>query len=246
MQQQVEGVQDSRAYPLPGESAAEFTTRVRPSCVSPEDVEWIQIMCPWDVEGVVRVPVDCHGAATSHARQVIDEYKEAYIKDAPSGMRIPASAKENCFREIYRAAIRAGDKCGKWMLFVSPRQADEAWGKIAEAVESGKLGDSAAIAPCGAGFDQRTVVICVYVGDFSDRTECERVLRGIKSLGLKVNCAFKPDVLSNASLVTKSLIPLKLTNSWQLHYDILDKVFPVPAHGRGSRKGKGFDLEVLA
>lgn len=143
-------------------------------------------------------------------------------------------------RQLYESSIRLGDVCGKWMLFVHPHRADETWIKVAKAVEEGKLGDSAIISPCLGS--RKRVVVCVYAADFSDRADCERVLRGLYELGCVVTCGFKADALTDANLYTSTLAALGLRYSWQLHLDILDKVCP----STRKQASKGFDWSSLA
>eukprot|EP00187_Rhodella_violacea_P013263 CAMPEP_0184717986 /NCGR_PEP_ID=MMETSP0314-20130426/7297_1 /TAXON_ID=38298 /ORGANISM="Rhodella maculata, Strain CCMP 736" /LENGTH=439 /DNA_ID=CAMNT_0027181647 /DNA_START=51 /DNA_END=1370 /DNA_ORIENTATION=- len=241
-----DALSDNRAYPLPGESAADFASRVRPSQTTTSDVSWVQINCPPDKPGVKRSDDSKYGSSTAMVRAIIQEYKEANIMGAPAGHRIKAQGKSECFKRIYEAAISCGDTCGKWMLFVKPEEADGVWTKIAVGVEQGKLGHSAKVSPFSGEahiLHDRGVLICVYVSDFSDLEECERVLRGIKDLGLYVRCAFKADALTSAGLESGTLAPLKLTESWQLHLDILHKIYP-PKDGKAPKK-KGFDWGLL-
>jgi hypothetical protein len=133
------------------------------------------------------------------------------------------------------------------MLFVPPYHVDTVWEMIAGALEAGKLGCSAKVAPCAGPRSDSSygndVLVCIYVSDFTDCTDVRRVLLGIKELGLVVKNAFKADALSTAGLGIATLRPLRLADSWQLHLDILREVYPMD--GDMKAKKRGFDLAAL-
>lgn len=210
-----------------------------PSKVTRATASWIQIHVLADVPGVRRFDGARSGASAAAIRASVSAYECAHIAVRPAGYRVPASAKSSLSREIYGAAVAAGDVCGKWVLFVPPAHADDAWRRVAGAVEKGELGESAKVAPCGGMGPKETALICVYCADFADRAECERVLRGIKALGLRVTAAFKADALTYAGSDGARMPPLRLSTSWQLHTDLLHEVFP-PGDG-----AEGFDLSLL-
>ena len=81
--------------------------------------------------------------------------------------------------------------------------------------------------PIPSSFKNNDVLICVYCIDSTNRYECERVVTGIRNLNLevKVTAPFKADGLTLAGLDSKAFAQLGLSDSWQLHLDIREKVF---------------------
>lgn len=89
-----DGVEDKRAYPLEGESAAAFTRRMRPSSISKEEVEWIQVFCPAYVPGVKRVVESKQGAATAEISKIIDTYRRTHVEASrQQGRKISEESK---------------------------------------------------------------------------------------------------------------------------------------------------------
>ncbi len=233
-----------RCFPRPSESAAAFTRRVRPSNVSRFDCQWIQTECPVGIAGVRRSNRCCASSSAEEIRNIIDQYRVANFTNSPPWHQVTAAAKAEVFRKVYSTAISKQDTCGKWMLFIEPWRADEVWEKVAAAVEAGRLGESAKIAPCAGMSPSERVLVCIYCADFSDRGDCMRVLRGIKQLGLQVSSAFKADALTYVGLDNSTMMPLQLKTSWQLHLDLLHDVFP-PGNWPGKPGLRGFDMALL-
>lgn len=128
-----------RVYPTPGEDFGEFARRVRPTEVSPGDVEWLQVFKEEPGGGADS------GACAVAIRAIIDEYKSEWL-GGEKNMRISAAVKEGVWKRAYEAAIRHGEVAGKWMLFPQTNSVDGVWERIATAVGEGKLGDSAKVA----------------------------------------------------------------------------------------------------
>lgn len=236
-------IADVRLYPRDGESLRAFARRVRPCATPSSSATSLQVD--------VRV-TDSGGEAEGAIRAVMARYEAVWLSERGvpgGGAAVPEAAKAAVVGEVYREAVRAGDVCGKWMLFVPPSRVDEAWEKVAGGVEDGLLGCSALVTTC-KDQDSGRALICVYVDNFMDRKEVRRVLLGVRALGLRVTSGFKPDALTYDM---KSLKPLQLANSWQLHMDVLNEVFPVRRNfstfteksskklGQ-SREKRGFDL----
>ena len=79
------------------------------------------------------------------------------------------------------------------MVFCPTDKVDEVWRKIAEALVAGKLGNAAKVSTVNPG--QRSHVICVYVKNFRDEADVERVLRGLLTVA-DVRGGFKPDFMT--------------------------------------------------
>ncbi|MEM3565192.1 MAG: DUF1917 domain-containing protein [Candidatus Jordarchaeaceae archaeon] len=87
-------------------------------------------------------------------------------------------------------------RSGKWLIFVNPEDVDEVWAKIKDAVEEGKLGDSAKVAtgkpnPLAGGSRQK--VICVYTYDWTDEKDVKRIREELRKLGITNKIPYKAD-----------------------------------------------------
>jgi hypothetical protein len=85
---------------------------------------------------------------------------------------------------------------GKWLLFVSVTEVDEAWATIRAATEQGRLGGASKVAtakpsPLAKHPDLR--VICVYTYDWTDQTDVLRVRQELRELGFTSKIAYKAD-----------------------------------------------------
>ena len=122
--------------------------------------------------------------------------------------RVPAGAKRACVQSLLALAQEQRYTTGKWMLFFPPDDADAAWETIARATARGELGCSAKIAPTADLPPTERVVCCVYVDDFADRAEVQRVLRALQRLEMDVTSGFKPDVYTELHIMRD--------NKWRL------------------------------
>ena len=93
---------------------------------------------------------------------------------------------------------------GKWLVYLSPEAADVAWAKIARETASGRLGCSAKVGPVQGVEPTASTVCCIYVKDFSARTEVQRVLKALQALGMQITAGFKPDVFTELNIMSKN------------------------------------------
>lgn len=113
--------------------------------------------------------------------------------------RVKAAEKNACRDALLKIAVTKHNTVGKWLLFVPPHKADDVWKNIATATACGKLGCSAKIAP--VGMDNAPVVCCVYVKDFSEKSEVQRVLHALtRDMKLFIKAGFKPDVYTELGI----------------------------------------------
>ena len=87
-------------------------------------------------------------------------------------------------------------RSGKWLIFVVPENVNEVWAKIKDAVEEGKLGDSAKVAtakpnPLAGKSDAK--VICVYTYDWTDEKDVKRIREELRKLGITNKIPYKAD-----------------------------------------------------
>ncbi len=87
-------------------------------------------------------------------------------------------------------------RSGKWLIFVDPENVNEVWAKIKDAVEEGKLGDSAKVAtskpnPLAGKSDAK--VICVYTYDWTDEKDVKRVREELRKFGITNKIPYKAD-----------------------------------------------------
>lgn len=83
---------------------------------------------------------------------------------------------------------------GKWLVFVPVEEVDQWWERIKEGIRQGLLGRLAKIALSArpdrwTGKDRH--VICVYTYDSEDKTDVERVRRGLHDIGIDWKLSYK-------------------------------------------------------
>ncbi|KAJ5820127.1 hypothetical protein N7474_005718 [Penicillium riverlandense] len=109
----------------------------------------------------------------------------------------PLTRKLNVLRRGLEADIASVARetrvlCGKWMLFPTVDRVDSVWGTVAQALEDGRLGDIAKVAPDdGSGDGGQARLICVYTANYEDKEDVKRVLNGLVDVGL-VNADQRP------------------------------------------------------
>ena len=90
----------------------------------------------------------------------------------------------------------ATERSGKWLVFVHVSEVDKLWSKIKEAVELGKLGDSAKVStmkpsPNSSRPDMK--VICVYTYDHQDEEDVRKIRDELRSLRVTQKIPYKSD-----------------------------------------------------
>jgi len=108
------------------------------------------------------------------------------------------AARSECVARLLDVAVEQRYTSGKWMLFLNPTIADDVWADIARATATGLLGCSSKIAPTKGS--RKHPLCCVYVANFADRFEIQRVLVALQALlekyNLSVAAGFKLDAFT--------------------------------------------------
>eukprot|EP01135_Chromosphaera_perkinsii_P000625 Nk52_evm1s139 gene=Nk52_evmTU1s139 len=119
------------------------------------------------------------------------ETMEDVLKEIDS---YPAPRMKQKHKEDFLARMKncAQSKSGKWMCFESAERVDSVWEGVVRAVLDGRLGDTAKVA---SRERHEKFVICVYVRDFNNMGEVERVLRNLLDI-TSVSAGFKPDFMT--------------------------------------------------
>ena len=173
-----------------------WLSATRPSKVSNGIADWIQVENATDSPGYVQQRVT---SAFDHEPYLKELAKvEAIIARSN---RVPAEAKRACVQSLLELAQEQRYTTGKWMVFLSPDEADAAWETIARATAQGELGCSAKIAPTADLPPTERTVCCVYVDDFANRAEVQRVLRALQRLDMDITSGFKPDVYTELNIM---------------------------------------------
>jgi len=85
---------------------------------------------------------------------------------------------------------------GKWLIFVAEKEVDEAWEKIRDATQEGKLGQASKVATAKdnplAGRSTNKV-ICVYTYDWTNREDVMRIREELRKLGITNKIPYKAD-----------------------------------------------------
>ena len=83
---------------------------------------------------------------------------------------------------------------GKWLVFVAPAEVDRVWAAIQGATEVDRLGVAAKVSTKHqVGHESNHHVICVYTRDFRDEADVERVLEGLRGIGIEGRLFYKTD-----------------------------------------------------
>lgn len=85
------------------------------------------------------------------------------------------------------------DAAGKWCIFVTPAEADEAWSKIRNAIESDQL-MCAKVSTALRSMSRDGHVICVYTRDWADGQDLMRAREVLRSLGFVEELGYKRDI----------------------------------------------------
>lgn len=88
------------------------------------------------------------------------------------------------------------EQVGKWLIFVPPGKADEAWKKIRNETARGLLGISAKISTARPNPDSRDerAVIYVYTRDWADEADVMRIRKRLHDLGFTERIGYKRNI----------------------------------------------------
>ena len=152
-------------------------------------------------------------------KEIIDTYFSDVIEK--KGKATPEEKKQ-FMSDLYQLATRHGQVTGKWMVFPhAGYDTDRKWRIIARDTIEGNLGCSAKVNPCRPG--DKNCVICVYCNDFNNRAACEKVVRRLEEIGMKIQSPFKADAITGLGLYREDYQKLQITGCWGLHYDLIGK-----------------------
>jgi len=87
---------------------------------------------------------------------------------------------------------KSNDRSGKWLIFAPQTQIDDAWEKVKELTESGKLGNSSKVST-KLGNQNRDFVICVYTYDWTDKKDCMAIRETLRVAGFTQSLSYKSD-----------------------------------------------------
>lgn len=87
------------------------------------------------------------------------------------------------------------ERCGKWLIFLSPKNIDAYWQRIKQAVEQGRLWSQAKASTAASGTVKRggAHVICVYTYDYADSVDARRIRETLRELGIQRPIKYKAD-----------------------------------------------------
>ncbi|XP_061163638.1 UPF0696 protein C11orf68 homolog [Saccostrea echinata] len=137
---------------------------------------------------------------------------------------LEASEREICKDKIFELANNFRVTAGKWMFWVSTGgKGDYLWSLVAKGIVSGNtLAKQAKISASEMGKegpDANEHVVCIYNDDFLDKDQVYESERTIRSLGIKCQLHYKPDVFTLLGVYRK--------NPWNLRPTIYTSNFDV-------------------
>ena len=145
---------------------------------------------------------------------ILEDYQNIIL----STNRIKKTIKTNFVENVFKVARKNNVSSGKWMLFVEEKYVDYIWKIVSENTVNGNLGCSAKVSAKESLMEGEKYLICIYGKEFWDKENIIRILNKIKSLGLYVRCAFKPDCWTYMGVNTAQLQMLRLTSPTNLAY----------------------------
>ncbi len=85
---------------------------------------------------------------------------------------------------------------GKWLIFVDPADADEAWRRVRNETAAGRLGTSARVSTAKKNPDARDdrTVIYVHTPDWRDEADVMRVRERLRELGFTERLGYKRNI----------------------------------------------------
>ncbi|MFA5614821.1 MAG: putative phosphothreonine lyase domain-containing protein [Methanoculleus sp.] len=88
------------------------------------------------------------------------------------------------------------EQVGKWLIFVPPDGADEAWRKVRDETARGLLGISAKVSTAKPNPDSRDerAVIYIYTRDWADETDVMRVRKRLRDIGFVDRLGYKRNI----------------------------------------------------
>ncbi|KAG5334224.1 UPF0696 protein C11orf68 [Termitomyces sp. J132] len=105
-------------------------------------------------------------------------------------------------------ALAHGVLSGKWLIYAEPHKIDDLWSRIVTAVIANApagVGARAKVSPARPGEPH---VVCVYVEDYSNAAEVDRVREALRRVGVRWKIGFKPDIYTHLGIYK--------TNEWKI------------------------------
>lgn len=105
-------------------------------------------------------------------------------------------------------ALAYGVLSGKWLIYAKPHKIDDLWSRIVTAVIANApagVGARAKVSPAHPGEPH---VVCVYVEDYSNEAEVNRVREALRKVGVRWKIGFKPDIYTHLGIYK--------TNEWRI------------------------------
>ena len=121
------------------------------------------------------------------------------------GEQISKTIKQACVDLILESAKQQVCTTGKWMISVGRDSVDMNWEMFARATANGHLGCGAKVSPSRELFDTDKALIRIYVGDFTNKPEVQRVLLALqKDVKWEITWGFKPDVFTDLGIYSRN------------------------------------------
>lgn len=132
---------------------------------------------------------------------------EACLRGCAERPREKKKCRERSREELLQAAAENRDVAGKWIIFPLADRVDRVWASVARATWDGELTYHAKVATTNREQPQRLYPVCVYVRDWRNKEEVQRVLRRLQRMGWvkrskedsdvrRMDAFFKPDVFT--------------------------------------------------
>lgn len=143
---------------------------------------------------------------TGRPRSARDPYFPRYGVIRPANLTAEdlPPADDEAVAELDREALEETFVSGKWLVFPSPDAVDDVWAGVVGDVADGAFWDAkVATATCYEELDHENYVVCVYLPNYFDREDVDRVRERLRSEhGIDDELRFKPDVYT-----TKGIYP---------------------------------------
>jgi len=98
-----------------------------------------------------------------------------------------------------------GFKNNRIRVHTFSEQIDDLWFTVAKAVVANKLGQAAKVSPKALA-PKLDHVICIYSEDFTDKSDVQRVEKGLRDAGIQVALKYKPDVYTTLGIYSRNTL----------------------------------------
>jgi len=177
-----------------GDDVAAFLAKYPPSTTTTVQADWIEAQGPLE---------NSPGEKAQDYKSLFEEWNQMTASSL-------ATVTQN---DLMKLSKKHGCTVGKWILWVTREDLDEAWAKVLHALSEGKLGFLAKVTAASSWpTDFNTVQhhsLVIQTKDFTDKKDVDRVLAALREIGFTDRLKYKSDVASHLHLAKSNRFGLQ-------------------------------------